>query len=126
MFGKKCCNGFVCCIVSVILLYWFVYFRDSIVEFVSSKDGLSELSLPPANGFIRKLIYQEVWKKYTPDDLRIESRNGVMVVKRSATEKELADDEKKKQDQEEAEINEAVGFSNVIRLISQSVSSSVL
>lgn len=110
----------------VILFYCFVCFRDSIVEFVSSKDGLSELSLPPANGFIRKLIYQEVWKKYTPDDLRIETRNGVMVVKRPATEKELADDEKKKQDEEEAEINEAVGFSTVIRLISQSVSSSVL
>lgn len=49
-----------------------------------------------------------------------------MVVKRPATEKELADDEKKKQDEEEAEINEAVGFSTVIRLISQSVSLSVL
>lgn len=104
----------------------FVYFRDSIVEFVSSKDGLSELTLPPSNGFIRKLIYQEVWKKYTPEDLRIETRNGVMVVKRPAAEKELAEEEKKKQDEEEAEINEAVGFSNVIRLISQSVSSSIL
>ncbi|XP_046660583.1 LOW QUALITY PROTEIN: poly(A)-specific ribonuclease PARN-like [Homalodisca vitripennis] len=93
---------------------------NSITEFLSTTHGPVELTLPPTNGFIRKLIYQEVWKRYSNDDLRIETKNGIIVVKRPATVEEKAEEEKKKLEDEESELDEAIGFSNVIRLISHS------
>lgn len=94
-----------------------------IVDFLSTTHGLAELSLPPCNGFVRKLIYQEVWKRYTSDQLQIETnKNGVMVVKRPATLQEKELEKQKQLEDEKRQFEDAVGFSEVIRMISQSVS----
>lgn len=63
-----------------------------------------------------------MWKRYSPDDLRIESKNGIMVVKRPATRLEKELEEKTRIEDEKKEFEDAVGFSAVIKLISQSVS----
>lgn len=89
---------------------------------MSKKNDKEELSLPPANGFIRKLIYQELWKKYTPDEIKVETKNNVMTIKLPLNENEKEKEEKKKLEEEEAAFEDAIGFANVIKLISQSVS----
>lgn len=89
---------------------------------MSQKNEKEELSLPPVNGFIRKLIYQELWKKYTSDDLRVETKNNVMIIRAALNENEKEEEEKKKIEEEEAAFQDAIGFANVIKLISQSVS----
>ncbi|XP_054281935.1 poly(A)-specific ribonuclease PARN-like [Macrosteles quadrilineatus] len=91
-----------------------------IVDFLSTKQGGQELVLPQTTAFIRKLVYQEIHKRYSTDEMHVETKNGVMVVKHPLTEEQKAEEEKKKMEEEEASIDDAVGFSTVIKLISQS------
>ncbi|XP_063446244.1 poly(A)-specific ribonuclease PARN-like isoform X1 [Mytilus trossulus] len=81
------------------------------------------LNLPPSNGFQRKLLYQTIRQKFS--GLHLETKTGekkerFIVVTRVKSEDDLKKKEKEKQAKEIAEIDDAVGFTQVIKMISQS------
>ncbi|XP_052069732.1 poly(A)-specific ribonuclease PARN-like isoform X1 [Mytilus californianus] len=81
------------------------------------------LNLPPSNGFQRKLLYQTIRQKFTGVHLETktgEKKERYIVVTRVKSEDELKKKEKEKQAAEIAEIDDAVGFTQVIKMISQS------
>nr|XP_022318023.1 poly(A)-specific ribonuclease PARN-like isoform X1 [Crassostrea virginica] len=96
---------------------------NNIQEFLD-KEGEESLSLPSCNGFVRKLIYQTVRQRFQS---RVhlgaktnEKKQRLIVVTRIKSEDEMKKKELEKQSTELAELEDAVGFSKVIRLISQS------
>uniref|UniRef100_A0A1B6DFL6 Poly(A)-specific ribonuclease RNA-binding domain-containing protein n=1 Tax=Clastoptera arizonana TaxID=38151 RepID=A0A1B6DFL6_9HEMI len=91
---------------------------EKISDFLKNKT-LEEITLDSCNGFVRKLIYQEAWKKFSRDELTLETRQYQIVAKRLGTPEEREKLEKDKMDQENTEITDAVGFSKVIRLLSE-------
>uniref|UniRef100_K1R7D7 Poly(A)-specific ribonuclease PARN n=1 Tax=Magallana gigas TaxID=29159 RepID=K1R7D7_MAGGI len=95
----------------------------SVEEFLE-KDGEENLSLPPCNGFVRKLIYQTVRQRFQSGvhlgAKTDEKKQRYIQVTRIKTEDEMKMKEQEKQSAELAELEEAVGFTKVIRLISQS------
>lgn len=95
----------------------------SVEEFLD-KDGEENLSLPPCNGFVRKLIYQTVRQRFQSGvhlgAKTDEKKQRYIQVTRIKTEDEMKMKEQEKQSAELAELEEAVGFTKVIRLISQS------
>ncbi|ESO93334.1 hypothetical protein LOTGIDRAFT_216162, partial [Lottia gigantea] len=95
---------------------------DSISCFMDKNDEQS-LDLPSCNGFQRKLIYQTVRAKFTSVHLEAkkgEKKERYICVTKVSGEEELKMREGAKQAAERAEIDDAVGFSKVIRKLSQS------
>ena len=95
-------------------------------EFVSNfinSDKEETLKLPPCNGFQRKLLYQTIRKQFT--GIHLETKTGekkerFIMVTRVKNEDDMKKKELAKQEAEVAELDDAVGFTQVIRLISQS------
>lgn len=74
------------------------------------------------NGFVRKLIYQEAWKKFSRDELILETKQFQIVGRRTGTPEERERLEREQFEKEDTEIDEAVGFTHVIRMLSDAVS----
>ncbi|XP_062601439.1 poly(A)-specific ribonuclease PARN-like [Saccostrea cucullata] len=95
---------------------------NTVQEFLD-KEGEETLPLPPCNGFIRKLIYQTVRQRFQSGvhlaAKTDEKKQRYIMVTRIKTEDDMKKKEEEKQAAELAEIEEAIGFSKVIRLISQ-------
>ncbi|KAK7502466.1 hypothetical protein BaRGS_00006419, partial [Batillaria attramentaria] len=96
---------------------------EKIGTFVDKSGGDDVLQLDPCNGFQRKLIYQTIRSQFS--SVHLETRTGekkerFIVVTRVASEEELKKKEKDKQNAEIMELEEAVGFAKVMKLISQS------
>ncbi|XP_053392664.1 poly(A)-specific ribonuclease PARN-like isoform X3 [Mercenaria mercenaria] len=82
------------------------------------------LSLPPCTGFQRKLTYQSLQTKYG-GELHLQSKTGenkerFIVVTKVKGEDQMKKMEESRQAQDMAEIDAAVGFTHVIKMISQS------
>ncbi|XP_033748844.1 poly(A)-specific ribonuclease PARN-like isoform X2 [Pecten maximus] len=83
-----------------------------------------KLSLPSCNGFQRKLIYQSLRAQF-PSGIHLETQTGEkkerhIVVTRIKSEEDMKRREAEKQAAEVADLDNAVGFTKVIRAISQS------
>ena len=95
---------------------------EKVEKFVNDPEKKS-FNLPPSTPLVRKLVYSSVNSAYETG-LYLESKTNeenekfIMITK--CTEEEKKDLESKKFDQENVEIEQAVGFSKVVRLLSQS------
>ena len=102
----------------------FNVFSKQIDDFLKSNE--SELIIDNSNNFYRKLIYQLIEAKYfdkvSASAKTLENNHKVILVghKRSPEEEKLFELEKIKKEQEE--IDNAIGLSTVMQLISESVS----
>lgn len=89
-----------------------------------SKDE-EELVLPKCNSFLRRLIWQTVDEKFN-GRVTLESRNvekdRLLVVTKPKSKEELAEKEQKKIEKELNMLDEAVGFSKVLKAVVSSVS----
>lgn len=88
-----------------------------------SEEGTEELTLEGCNGFVRKLMYQVVPERFS--GVRLETRkvtggDRVLVASRLGTHEEEQQRVKDLQQAEIQDLDSAVGFSRVIRMISQS------
>ncbi|PSN44566.1 Poly(A)-specific ribonuclease PARN [Blattella germanica] len=95
-----------------------------IEKFLESSEP-EELELDRCNAFIRKLIFQEVQQRFDSNKVFIESRvvenrNRVLVVSRNGTQELREQKEKEKRDKELQELEDAVGFTTVVKKISES------
>lgn len=101
-------------------------FINTVCERVSSfidSEGDDVMQLDPCNGFQRKLIYQTIRNQFSSVHLETktgEKKERFIVVTRMAGEEELKKKEKEKQNAEIMELEEAVGFGKVMKLITQS------
>lgn len=78
------------------------------------------------NAFVRKLIFQTVRQRFGSNAVQLESRptegrNRVLVVRRYGSPEERKKREKEKRDKELQDLEDAVGFSLVLKKISESV-----
>lgn len=95
-------------------------------EFINNflnNDKEDVLNLPPCNGFQRKLLYQTIRQKFSGVHLETktgEKKERFIVVTRVKSEDDMKKKEQNKQEAETAELDDAVGFTNVIKMISQS------
>ena len=91
-------------------------------KFVEDPEQQS-LSLPPSSPFVRKLVYSSV-KTAHKSGLYLESKtnedNDKYIVIKKCSEEEKKELENEKFDQEQVGVEQAVGFSKVIRLLAQS------
>ncbi|GFG30197.1 hypothetical protein Cfor_10176 [Coptotermes formosanus] len=84
-----------------------------------------ELVLDRCNAFVRKLVFQTVGQRFDSSALQVESRvlenrNRVLVVTRGGSIEERKKKEQEKRDKEFQDLEDAVGFSQVLRKISES------
>ncbi|KAL5018097.1 hypothetical protein ScPMuIL_003819 [Solemya velum] len=102
-------------------------FVDSILrkisEFLEKNDG-ETLDLPVCTGFQRKLIYQSVRQKFKTG-IHLQTKNGenkdrFIVCTRVSSEDHMKQKEAQKLEIEQLELEEAVGFTKVIRILSES------
>lgn len=93
---------------------------QQIQQFLDSDKNEQEIVLERSNGFVRRLVYQEVRERFSPNDLAVETKNFIMIARKIKGNEERLKEEQEKRKQEEAEIDDAVGFTHVIRLISKS------
>lgn len=102
------------------------FFRNQISKFV--EDGSDEQVLPQCNAFIRRLIYQNV-KEKLKNKVNLETRtvNGdrVLVVTKPKSKQEKIKDEQKRVETELEGLENALGFTKVLRAIVNSVRKSV-
>ncbi|XP_070580001.1 poly(A)-specific ribonuclease PARN-like [Ptychodera flava] len=101
-------------------------FIDNISQKIEDflKDNEREtLQLEPCNAFLRKLIYQTVKSKF-PTGIFVDTRTGEKKERYMVITKVSEDDVKKKEEERKQadfdELDEAVGFAKIIRLISES------
>ena len=98
------------------------YVMKTVAEFTADP-SVESLDLPPSTPFVRKLVYSSVKSAYK-SGLHLESKvdkqnkKFIQIVKVSEEEKKSLENKKSERENEEFEI--AVGFSKVVRLISQS------
>ncbi|KAK7112946.1 poly(A)-specific ribonuclease PARN-like [Littorina saxatilis] len=95
---------------------------NKISSFIETSES-EVLQLAPCNGFQRKLIYQTIRTKFSAVHLETktgEKKDRFIVVTKVASEDDLKKKEKDKQNAEIMELEEAVGFSKVMKLISKS------
>ncbi|CAI9743295.1 (A)-specific ribonuclease PARN-like isoform X1 [Octopus vulgaris] len=96
---------------------------ESVQTFVdNSKETV--LDLPPCNGFQRKLLYQTLRNKFS-NSIHLETKTGerkerFIVVTKISSDEELKKKENEKYSTELTKLDQAVGFSKIIRLISSS------
>lgn len=78
------------------------------------------------NAFVRKLVFQTVGQRFDSNALQLESRvlenrNRVLVVTRGGSIEDRKKKEQEKRDKELQDLEDAVGFSLLLRKISESV-----
>ncbi|XP_067672031.1 poly(A)-specific ribonuclease PARN-like [Haliotis asinina] len=101
-------------------------FIDNICEQIKdyiAKATKEPLQLPQCSAFQRKLIYQTARLKYSNIHLETkigEKKERYIVVSAVESEQDLRDKEKAKMDAEMAEVDEAIGFCKITRMLSQS------
>ncbi|XP_051561076.1 poly(A)-specific ribonuclease PARN-like [Myxocyprinus asiaticus] len=87
------------------------------------KNSEKSLDLEPCTGFQRKLIYQTLNSKYSKglhvETLETDKKERFIQISK-VDEEERKSKEQQKQQREQEELNDAVGFSRVIRVISKS------
>ena len=98
---------------------------SKIEKFLESSEP-EELEFDRCNAFLRKLIFQEVGQRFGSDKIFLESRvmenkNRVLVATRTGSEEMKKQKEKEKMERELKELEDAIGFSTVIKKISESV-----
>ncbi|KAG5319117.1 PARN ribonuclease, partial [Acromyrmex heyeri] len=83
-----------------------------------------ELTIDHCNGFMRRLVYQEARIRW-PNKIIVENKmeNGwqCLLVRRAGTKEEEEERENQKQEKEKLEVKEAVGLSNLLKKIVESV-----
>lgn len=98
-------------------------FSSRIEEFLAS--DAEELIIDKCNAFIRRLVYQEAKTRW-PDKVRIESKIEntwhCLSVQKAGTKKEEMEKDNQRLKKEKLEIEQAIGLSNLLKKISQSVS----
>ncbi|KAJ9580971.1 hypothetical protein L9F63_023850, partial [Diploptera punctata] len=99
---------------------------SKIEQFLESSES-EELQLDQCNAFVRKLIYQEVGKRFDSNKLVLESRisdnkNRILFALRTGSEEVKKRKEKERMERELRELEDAIGFTSVIKKISESVS----
>jgi len=82
--------------------------------------------LDRCNAFVRKLIFQTVNQRFDSNAVQLDSRltdnrNRVLVVTRAGSIEERKKKEQEKRDKELQDLEDAVGFTLVLRKISESV-----
>ncbi|KAK3707093.1 hypothetical protein QZH41_004166 [Actinostola sp. cb2023] len=95
---------------------------NEIEEMLKDPEGKST-SLPPCNGYLRKLIYQSAKQRFTSGIQLEKSTNEkkeCYIVVTKVDEDDKKKFEQKKQTKEKEVLETAVGFSTVIKMISQS------
>ncbi|XP_021925751.1 poly(A)-specific ribonuclease PARN-like isoform X2 [Zootermopsis nevadensis] len=95
-----------------------------IKTFLASSEP-EELVLGCCNAFVRKLIFQTVGQRFDSSVVQLESRltdkrNRVMVVTRAGSVEERKKKQQEKKDKELQDLEDAVGFTSVLRKISES------
>lgn len=106
-----------------IKLVMYINFSSKIEEFLASDKD--ELTIDKCNAFIRRLVYQEARIRW-PNKLRIEGKVEntwqCLLVQKIGTEDEEEEKDNQKRDKEKLELTQAVGLSNLLRKIVESVS----
>ncbi|XP_069690990.1 poly(A)-specific ribonuclease PARN-like isoform X2 [Periplaneta americana] len=95
-----------------------------IEEFLANSEP-EELELDRCNAFVRKLIFQTVAQRFDNKKVQLESRltdtrNRVLVVTRVGNEEDRKKKEQEKREKELQDLEDAIGFTQVLRKISQS------
>lgn len=104
---------------------FFFFFSSRIETFLASSEP-EELVVDRCNAFVRKLVFQTVGQRFDSNALQLESRvlenrNRVLVVTRGGSIEERKKKEQEKRDKELQDLEDAVGFSLLLRKISESV-----
>lgn len=102
-------------------------FVDRVCQMVTDfkeNEEASVLNLPPCNGFQRKLLYQTIRNKFS-SNVHLETKTGekkerFIVITKISGEEDLRKKELERHNSEMADLNNAVGFSRIIRLLSDS------
>lgn len=100
-----------------------VSIRDKIQTFLKSNED--EVVLPRCNAFLRRLIYQTVQEKLKDQvslETRTVNRDKLLVATKPKTREQRENDEQKRIETELKDLDDAVGFSKVLRLLINSVS----
>ncbi|XP_075231184.1 poly(A)-specific ribonuclease PARN-like isoform X2 [Lycorma delicatula] len=92
---------------------------QQVQQFLETDKKEQEIILERTNGFIRRLVCQEIKQRFSPDEVTIEIRNYVLVVRHIQGAEERLKEQENKREKEEADIEDAVGFTHIIRLLSK-------
>lgn len=110
----KCCLKFC---------YFKTNCRKKIEEFLESESN--EMYLPKCNAFLRRLIYQtahlQFVNKVSLQTKQLENKDRVILVTKFKSEEELEKEAQKKAIEAKEEMEEAIGFSTIIKEIANSV-----
>uniref|UniRef100_A0A0V0G5L2 Putative polya-specific ribonuclease parn n=1 Tax=Triatoma dimidiata TaxID=72491 RepID=A0A0V0G5L2_TRIDM len=93
---------------------------NSIKELLKTDCEKNEVKIEKCSAFVRKLVYQAMNEEIKSSNLSLETQNGVLVARRGVSKEQLEKEKKDKAVKEEEEIEDAVGFSKVIRELSRS------
>ncbi|KAK9508626.1 hypothetical protein O3M35_006146 [Rhynocoris fuscipes] len=93
---------------------------NSIKELLEPHFKKNEVKVEKCSGFVRKLVYQAMDDEIKSSKLTLETQNGVLVARKGISKEQLEKEKQEKANKEEEEIEDAVGFSKVVRLLSQS------
>ncbi|KAJ9589498.1 hypothetical protein L9F63_017315, partial [Diploptera punctata] len=93
---------------------------SKIEQFLESSES-EELQLDQCNAFVRKLIYQEVGKRFDSNKLVLESRisdnkNRILFALRTGSEEVKKRKEKERMERELRELEDAIGFTSITHL----------
>jgi len=111
--------------LSINLARLFLFFSSRIETFLAASEP-EELVVDRCNAFVRKLVFQTVGQRFDSNALQVESRvlenrNRVLVVTRGGSIEERKKKAQEKRDKELQDLEDAVGFSLLLRKISESV-----
>ncbi|XP_073945025.1 poly(A)-specific ribonuclease PARN-like isoform X2 [Choristoneura fumiferana] len=92
-------------------------------QFLDEKKS-NEMEIDRCNAFIRRLLFQELGARFKTEAFFetkiLENKNRVLKVSRITAETEVVDRESQKKEKEWEEFEDAIGFSKVARMLSQS------
>lgn len=101
-------------------------FSSRIENFLAS--DAKELTIDRCNGFMRRLVYQETRVRW-PDKVKVESKIEntwhCLLVRRAGNKEEEEEKENEKREKEKLEIKQAIGLSNLLKKIVESVSTQI-
>lgn len=105
----------------------YFYFSSKIENFLASDK--EELMIERCNSFMRRLVYQEVKKRW-PDKVRVESKVkntwNYLLIQKVGTKEQEKEKEDQRREKEKLEFDQAVGISNLLKKIMNSVSITIL
>lgn len=97
-------------------------FRDQIRKFIDSDE--KEVTLPKCNAFIRRLVYQTVHEKLKGKvslETRTVNRDKIFVATKPKTKDEKQNEEQKRVEEELKDLDDALGFTKVLRALVNAV-----